>query len=346
MEGGNDSIVPFIAFFIGIFILALVTAEPDGEIRPLFSVENEGEGETFEERPERQRSVFISTPQEEPEPLDRREVERDIKRALRELDSLREEARTARIWGDISQYEGMVTLQRGNVRTDEPENEYLRLSARSNNNTAINISGWLLESYVTEEGATIPFGTRIYKRGRVNETEAIMLEPGERAYVVTDESPLGVSFHETQCTGYLREFQDFVPTLSRSCPRPEDELELFGKVDFGNDACFEFVEDIRRCEVPNEEEVDAFRTIEEIDEEDRDDDDEEFEEIPLSGACKQFIRDNLDYTGCLNNHQNDPFFVDGEWYIYLGRTDELWKDDREIIRLIDREGRTVDVIEY
>ena len=191
------------------------------------------------------------------------------------------------------------------------------------------------------KGATIPFGARIYKRGRVNQDEAIVLEPRERAYVLTDESPLGISFHETKCTGYLAEFQDFIPSLTRNCPRPLDELELFGSVDFDNDACYEFVEDVRTCEMPDEDEVDEFRFVEKSE-----DEDEEDEIVELSRGCKRFIRDNLDYSGCVNNHQFDPFFDQGEWYIYLEREDHLWRSEREIIRLIDREGRTVDVLEY
>ena len=330
---GGGGPAPIFIFFAFIVLLAFYSFSGEDGDRSIFGNNN---GTTTEETRNisrsstRDRDTFVrNVAAPEPEPLDEAAVERDIARKYRELDSLTDDLRTIILWEDRSPLEGQVRLSRGNVFTEDYDREYLVLRASGSNKDSVDISGWLIESYVTDEGGTIPFGTRLYQKGRVNATAPILLEPGETAYVITGESPVGISFHENRCTGYLSEFQDFSPSLTRSCPRARDLFEeLFFTNDnlYFDDACYDYMRSVSTCEIVD------------IDDLLRDDD--------ITEGCKLFVEQELNYNSCFDRNVHTPYFDDGQWYIYIGRTGELWKRDRDILRLFDRSGRTVDVLEY
>lgn len=258
--------------------------------------------------------------------LSNEEVERRVARIFDELDKLSEEIRQHRLREPASPYVGMVELGRGNARSTDPDREYLILTADNGNESGINISDWYLESYVTENRTAIPDGARILERFRSQKASAIFLEPGQKAYLSTNEPPFNISFHENICTGYLRYQEDFYPSLSRSCPDPEKEMLRFANIALDNDACYDFVERIGRCELVDENDA---------------------RDADISKACEKFVIDNLDYDSCVDNHRYDPFFDNvGHWRIYLDRDEEQWRKEREIIRLLDGNDRVIDVIEY
>lgn len=328
--GGGNDFGFFITFFVGLFILWMLAG--GGEEGGLLG-DRSTTTETARVSTERGQQ-YVSVPQQDPEPPTRREVERDLREAHNELEDLEEEVRTAKIWGVHSPFEGQVRLSRSQARSENPDTEYLTIDVVRGDGAPVDISGWLIESYVTERGETIPFGTRVPRVGRVNTTEPILLYPGERAYITTGESPIGVSFRENMCTGYLSQFQDFYPSLSRSCPRPIDEMERFGSIDLDNDNCYDYVERLPSCRI----------VLDEAEDED------------ISRSCKNFVVRELTYTGCVENHRYDIDFDRGVWRIYLGldvdddededEPDDLWRSEREIIKLMDRSGKTVDVLEY
>lgn len=336
MGDGANGVGPVILFFLLIFVLAIYSVSgPDGETRSIFGNVGNNNTTSTENEPvsssgrSSNTNTTISAPQSAPEPepqLSPEEIERKLDRAYRKLDELQDDLKVAELWGDRSPFEDEVSLSKGNAASSNYEFEYVTLRANTGNDAPIDISGWLLESYVTEEGATIPLGTRVYRQGRVNETERILLEPGEKAFIITGESPLGVSFHENKCTGYLEAFQNFTPDLSRSCPRIDDIFEdEANKFLFYDNDCYKFVNRTSSCRV--------------IDLDDLDDAD-------ISPACKQFIEREQTYQSCFDRHSIRPYFVQGEWYVYLGRTDQLWRKNREVIRLFDQNRETVDVLEY
>lgn len=273
-------------------------------------------------------NTFISqgsTPKEEPQ-LTNREIEQKIANNLAKLDSLKEELRVATLNEPVSPYRDRVTLQRGNAQSSDVEQEYIELQSNYGNTEDINISNWYVESYVTENSAAIPEGAAVFERRFFKKTDDIFLEPGERAYLLTKKSPVGISFEENMCTGYLANNEDFSPSLSFSCPVPEKEMLRFANIALDNDSCYDFVERINQCETADEDSI---------------------RRANLTGACRQFIERNLNYEDCVKNHRNEPFFDDvGVWRIYFEREKELWRFEREIIRLIDENDQVIDVIEY
>lgn len=312
----------FVAFFVLLIVLALSTNE-GGVFGSATSTPSQGTTQTITSRNET--ITRVAAPKETPK-LSNEEIEKRVAKIYKELDTLREDLREAKLREPTSSFATMADLRIGNARTTDPEREYLTLRANSRNTTPVPISDWYLESYVTKERAALPDGARILDRFRTQYTAPISLEPGETAYLLTAETPFNVSFHENLCTGYLVQFEDVYPSLQRRCPLAKDEMIRYANIDLDNDACYDFVEDIHRCEIIDEDIIN---------------------DADVSGACRQFVADNLDYDNCVSNHRYDPFFDNvGTWRIYLDRDEELWRKEREIIRLMDGNDRVIDVIEY
>lgn len=258
--------------------------------------------------------------------LSAEEVEKKVEEIYKELDEKEGDLRLLELMSPESPYAGMVTVKRGDAKATDAQREYIIISAHADNATAVEISGWTLESYVTNSESEIPEGARFLKSHTTRTEEPIFLKPGESAYVTTGDTPIKTSFRENICTGYLAEYGSFYPSLKKECPLPPDELLQFSSVKSSDDNCAEFVNDIKRCEIVDDNEIDAEN---------------------LSSSCRSFINNVLDYEGCVAKHDNDPhFYTSGAWRIYLDESRELWRSTREIIRLLDTEERVVGIIEY
>lgn len=222
----------------------------------------------------------------------------------------------------LSIFDGKVSFSgRSAAREEDPDDEYLFIEASRNNLQPINISGWRVKSAVTGKSATLGTGTYLYRSGRVANQEAIFLAPGERAYITTGKSPVGTSFRLNMCSGYLEQFQDFSPQIRKQCPLAIDENPPFGTGGL-SDSCFDFIEDIRRCEI-----ITSFP-------------------LSLDNDCRGFISENINYNACIDNHRTEESFFLPEWRIFLGYDSEFWKERRETILLIDASGKTVDSLSY
>ncbi len=252
------------------------------------------------------------------------EIESILYGAYQEVDRLKVEIAEAKLWTNPSPYRDIITLSIGDVGSTDPNTEYLTLAMSQENRAPIDISAWRIESVVTNKQVSIPFGVRLPKQGRINATARILLSAGESAIILSGKSPTGVSFYENKCTGYLAEDQTFYPSLSLSCPYPLDEMKRFGNIGLDDDKCYAFIQTLSSCK--NADGDDAPRK--------------------LSGSCRTFIYTSLTYQGCVANHHTDPYFYKGPWRIYLERNDDLWRTEREILRLLDDQGRTVSVLKY
>lgn len=225
-----------------------------------------------------------------------------------------------------SPYRGQVRVSgTGGVGSEDPDLEYVTL--RASGNASIDITGWRLQSGASGRSARIPEGASLPRSGRVNETGRIVLNPGDEAIVVTGEAPTGVSFKENKCTGYFMSRQDFYPSLGNQCPSAYEEFEAhYTGNELRDDKCYDLVRSTPSCRTPSDRGV--------------------------SNACVALIDDYLTYNGCVEHHRNDADFAGDTWRIYLeyensrGRSDELWKPSRDAVKLLDSEGRTVDLYTY
>lgn len=248
---------------------------------------------------------------------------RDIKESL---DDLQQEVLDANLLSNPSPYRGVVSLggTTSGAKKTLTREEYVSIQVSGRADSAVSITGWRLESSVTGSWGIIPEGAEIPRSGTVNRTTAIRLAPGERAIIVSGRSPIGVSFRENMCMPYFEERQDFSPSLPGSCPALSGDYDrLYVGNPLADDECYEYVrEEVERCEVVTRAPGD------------------------LSDACESFVETYASYNGCILAHGADENFLGRTWRVYLGARSQLWKDEREIIRLLDTSGKTVDVLTY
>ena len=227
------------------------------------------------------------------------------------------------ISADASPYRGRVMLSRDTTGAiqDNPRNEYVVIQTAYGGSEAISLAGWKLSSNVTKESAVLPEASALPKSGRVNTTASVSLTPGEQAIVVTGRSPIGSSFKENLCTGYFEEHQDFAPSLSLSCPTPSQEFTRAYNDD-DEEKCLAQVRMMTQCTT------------------------ETRGSGSVSNTCEKFIEEELSYDGCVAAHKDTANFSRGTWRLFLNKTDDLWKRDKDTIVLLDAEGKLVDSLSY
>src|SRR3989344_6552232 len=112
------------------------------------------------------------------------------------------------------------------------------------------LSEWLGGGAGGGKRIRIPQGTEIPISGTINAAENIILAPGDRAFIISGQSPIGASFRENKCIGYFSTFQTFFPSLPQNCPVPSDELKTFYGFGYISDAaCIDYVDRLSRCQI-------------------------------------------------------------------------------------------------
>lgn len=149
----------------------------------------------------------------------------------------------------------------------------------------------------------------------------VAVPANSRVIVSSGRSPIGTSFRVNMCSGYLGQFQTYVPALAQECPEPLAELASAGLS--GDASCKAFVEDLPRCRAYNG----SFPA-------------------DVSASCRAFVTGRLTYNSCVSNNSAKAGFYKNEWRLFLEEKDELWKQKREIIRLYDKSGTAIDAVTY
>jgi hypothetical protein len=219
-----------------------------------------------------------------------------------------------------SPYQGEIVLAQGAAIAQSATGQYIEVSAAPGAGP-VNISGWTLQSALSGKLATIPQAASPFLMGKVNSVGNVVLQNGALAYVVTGPSPIGVSFSENMCTGYLGTLQPFVPALSLMCPAPLSEIPDTpeNETRLGS-SCFNYLKNLPPCTFPSS--------------------------LPsgLSSACIQAIQTKLSYNGCIAAHQANG--SQSIWRLYLAQGKALWGVPHDVIRLLDEQGRVVSVLNY
>lgn len=228
-------------------------------------------------------------------------------------------------FGTPSPFRSLVTLTRRvvNASSTNPNLEYLSLAVPTTAREHLTITNWQFVSEVTGNAALIPSGTPLPLLGKVSAVAPITLRPGDRATIFTGRSPIGVSFRENKCTGYLNSFQAFTPALTQRCPLPVDELvNYYGDYYVRDTTCLDYVKKLPRCGT-------VF-----------------FPKDDISARCENFVLTHLNYNGCVATHRDDTDFEGTTWRIYLNMSDALWRGKDELIKLWDAGRKTVDAFSY
>lgn len=216
-----------------------------------------------------------------------------------------------------SNYRTAIKTSGSSLKEFSPAKEYLNITNRSD--ALLNITGWRI---VTENGtaATIGRGVSLFVSGEAREQSNIVLRLGETAHIISGQSPVGVSFRQNICSGYLTQFQKFVPPLNKNCPGiiTAENLSRYAP----NPTCISFVSNLPACTtVTNSSQIPGG-----------------------SGPnCSALIEEHANYNGCVSDHNTDSNFYEPSWMVYLGSNQELWKSG-DVVRILDREGKTVTTI--
>ena len=246
-----------------------------------------------------------------------------------QIAQLQKKVNQERLYGTPSPFQSSVTLSSGNLYATDPDQQYVSISYQNYSGAPITISGWKLSSLATDKSATIPYGDPLPTSASAQARTPIILQPGDQAIITTGTSPLGASFKENECTGYLGQNRTFSPYLNQSCPTPRDEFDRFyGGNKYKDTGCYDLVNSLGSCRTPPDH-------------------------GNLSSYCYAFVDAHLTYPGCVASHQNDPGFSGHTWHVYLdyhdpfsktpGKTALLWRTDHEAIKLMDSNGKTVAV---
>ncbi|RJR12891.1 hypothetical protein C4585_02940 [Candidatus Parcubacteria bacterium] len=248
----------------------------------------------------------------------------DLQSLENEYEQLQKDAEAAKNFGTPSPHRGTVRIYQDNAVESSPNLEYVTLSAGWNNSSSIDITGWSLQSALSGVRAFIPRGASLFILGTVNTQTNIQLSPGDSVVVSSGNSPLGTSFRENLCTGYLNQFQTFTPRLPERCPQSHESVSLTAEnLQAYGEACIDFARSLPACVAP-------------------------LNDFPANSSpqCVNFVASKLSYNGCVDTYRYRSDFSGDSWRVFLNSTRELWRNTHDAIRLLDAEGKTVDAITY
>ncbi|MBU6323468.1 MAG: hypothetical protein KGI41_03970 [Patescibacteria group bacterium] len=250
-------------------------------------------------------------------------ISAQVSQTQSQVNQLEQQVTAYQAFGNPSPYRGLVTLSRGSFSgVSAASQEYLQMQLSSQATTSVSITGWTVESTVTGKSALIPGGTMVPLSGVINASGTITLDPGDTAFLISGQSPIGASFRTNLCIGYFAQFQKFYPQLPSVCPMPVDEANRVLSDLNSDDACRAFLNSVPRCTLVSNKPVN------------------------LTTDCTNFIENDLNYNGCVMLHRNEAAFNGSRWYVYLGRTTPMWKSQYETVKLLDANGLTVAMFSY
>ncbi len=194
--------------------------------------------------------------------------------------------------------------------------EYVYLEVNEENTDRIKLTGMTLKSPITLSEVKIGQAVKVYYQGGPNYLEDIYLNPGDKVYVRTGQSPILMSFQNNRCLAYV------IRDVPSSCPTPLNYPLPTGASRF-SDACLDYMSRrISPCY------------------------DYTYNELPksLEHECRLFIAEKTGYMRCVQDLGGKSGFLGNMWYVFLNRSQTLWKSSRDIIELRDQFDKLVDIV--
>jgi hypothetical protein len=257
-------------------------------------------------------------------PTDTQGIGNELNKINLDANRIQQEIKQNQIAAESSSLYNDIYLYASNAWSTDPKTEYLTFNLNSQHKGKVLLTGFEIRSTATGRGTTIPKGVELPFAGEINAETPIFINPGDTVILSTGRSPVGYSFRENKCTGYFGQFQTFTPFLQQSCPRPESE-NIAQAPHYFNDACLNYLDSLQSCIMP-------LQNIPDIG--------------SIQSQCYIYVTEDINYKTCVDNHKNDPDFYGKQWRIYLSQEQELWKSQREVIKLLDLDKKTVAAITY
>jgi hypothetical protein len=192
---------------------------------------------------------------------------------------------------------------------------YVRISV-NDLDAPIFLSGWSLENE-RKERAEIGLGTEFFSMESVPHLEKIRVASGTSLLVSFSASPVGVSFRENACSGYLRGTDPFVPPVEDGCP----DLSEYPEWKSLDGTCQLLIASLPKCRVISPEHAGD-----------------------MSSACGSFLRTKASYPSCMAR------VGDGSmrplWRIFISGRETFITESGGVVILKDDRGLVVDSLPY
>ena len=230
----------------------------------------------------------------------------------------------------ISPYKGKVTMSYiAGLNNPDPSQEYIPLYTNLGAGEKVDITGWKIQSSRTGNWVKIGKASLLPLPPSKEQSSDVVVRQGDVVYLVKGFSPVGVSFRNNKCTGYLAEDREFYPSMSRDCPRTINEnLPSFSTNLDRDDECRALIERIPACTTP--ERYTNFKKLPDT----------------ISSSCKDYLKTQVNYNTCVAKHSSDTDFQGKTWYVYFNLFGPLWRSKTEKITLYDNNGLEVSSYSY
>ncbi len=225
---------------------------------------------------------------------------------------------------DPSPHAGFIAFldRTSGVKESRSDREYFVLVVSSALAAPITITDWKVFDRHKKTSHKLPKGVKVPGTEGTQRQIPVKIEAGDKIIVSSGRSPIGFSFHVNKCSGYRSQFKNFVPTVKTNCPDPLEEFIADGTVPYTDNECYKTVDRMRRCTV--------------------------ITHIPaiVTNECRDFLENVVTERGCVSLHRNDPDFFTREWRLFLESRKDLWKNENNILYLLDDENRMVATLVY
>lgn len=227
--------------------------------------------------------------------------------------ALRETAAPTSFYQSYFSARPAVRIASLNLATSFQSYAELILDTNLDRNQKIDITGWTIRS----RGGSfiIPRAQKVYSFGGAEND--IILNAWDRVYFYSGRGPKG-NFRLNKCTGYLEDASPFTPSIPKTC-------SYISRSDMNNfsSSCQQYILSLRACEMPSANPP-----------------------VPIEdSACRDFLR-NLNYVGCVSQHQNDSDFSDNQWWVWMDDQMSIFNPSYDKIQLLDSTGKIVDEYIY
>lgn len=213
---------------------------------------------------------------------------------------------------NISIYSDKITIRYISGSSEIAKEE--RIVLRNESEESINVTGFSIETYslrkfIIPKAYNLP-GFAVFP------TDDIILAPDGEVTIYVGTQERKMDFRENICTGYFDENSNFGGALSHRCPI----IDTSKMLNF-SDACGEELDNIQRCKVYHPATI--------VDQE-----------------CNQFGIDHYSYVGCVKDYKNTKDFYSNSWIVWMQRSTEFFKRERELVIIKDKNGKLVDQYQY
>ncbi|MDD2697012.1 MAG: hypothetical protein PHE52_02550 [Candidatus Pacebacteria bacterium] len=187
----------------------------------------------------------------------------------------------------------------------------------------IDITGWQIKG--SKGTIVIPKGVELYLPSTPFSQTDILVKKNDRVNVLSGTSPLTIrSFKPNKCFGYLKDYYTSLSTFSYSkiCPKIDCKDTMYFSA-----ACQTEAQKLQNCLRP------TYTT---------------FSSVYFDPSCNEYINnyisENLNYEGCVENYYADKDFYKEGWYVYAGPS--LFCRCVDSLYLYDTNGLLVDRFDY